>query len=164
MESATEKQVLTLRNLARDFELNKGLLKGVEFEKLSKKEASELITKCYDQQKNRAKVPLQNTTGYQMRYTQNYKDLNGKFRTVTLTDEELAAVREAHRLHCHQVLSECKQDYPTETGSQQCVFHKRCDKIYTWIQMAVADKVRRERNALKLRFSSASDLIEEMKE
>ncbi len=164
MESATEKQVSTLKNFAKDLELNKSVLKGLEFEKLTKKEATELITKCYDHQKNRPKVQLPNIGGYQMRYTQNYKDFNGKFRTATLTDEELAAVREAHRQHCHQILSECKQDYPTEAGSQQCVFHKRCDKIYTWIQMAVAEKVRRERNALKPSFTSASDLMDEMED
>ena len=153
MESATEKQVLTLKSFARNPELNKSLFKGIEFEKLNKRQASELITRCYG-----ANTKTTESSDYQMRYTQIYKDSNGRYRTVFLTEEELLAVREAHRKHCHQILSECKEDYPTEPGNQQCVFHKRCDKIYTWIQLAVADKVRRERNALRTSFYPADEL------
>ncbi len=153
MESATEKQVLTLKSFARNPELNKSLFKGVEFERLTKRQATELITRCYAQNNHE-----EESGDYQMRYTQIYKDSNGRYRTVFLTEEELLAVREAHRKHCHQILSECKGDYPIEAGNQQCVFHKRCDKIYTWIQLAVADKVRRERNALKASFYSSDEL------
>ena len=153
MESATEKQVLTLKKFARNPELNRTLFRGIEFEKLNKKEASDLITRCFGPDNNKAE-----NTEYEMRYSANYRDPNGKFRTVTLTEEELTGVREAHRRHCRQILSECKDDYPTEPGSQQCVFHKRCDKIYTWIQLAIADKVRKERLALRSRFLTATEL------
>jgi hypothetical protein len=153
MESATEKQVLTLKNFERNPELSKAFFKGVQFEKLNKREASELITKCYAQSDNKGE-----SGDYSMRYSQNFKDSNGKFRTITLTEEELLGVREAHRKHCQATLIECKEDYPTEPGNQQCVFHKRCDKIYTWIQLALADKVRKERLALRSRFYSAAEL------
>ena len=155
MDSATEKQVLALKKFARNPELNKSVLKGVEFETLGKKEASELITRCYDQNTTKEII-----TGYRITYSQNYKVAEGKYRTVILTDEELDAVREAHRQHCQQILSECKGDYPTEPGNQQCVFHKRCDKIYTWIQLALDEKVRKERLAQKARFYSANELPE----
>lgn len=153
MESATEKQVLTLKSFAKNPILSRTIFKGVQFEKLNKKEASDLITQCY------AQNPTMVDTGYfGLSYTQNFKDSNGRFRTVTLTDQELFGVREAHRKHCHQILSECKDDYPTEPGNQQCVFHKRCDKIYTWIQLALAEKVRMERRALRNRFYPATEL------
>jgi hypothetical protein len=152
MENATEKQVQTLKSFARNPVLNQTLFRGVEFEKLNKKEASEFITQCYAQNN------VNEDKGFHLRYSQNYKVADGKYRTVTLTDQELFGVREAHRKHCQQILSECKDDYPTEPGNQQCVFHKRCDKIYTWIQLALDEKVRKERFALRTKFYPANEL------
>ena len=45
--AATEKQVAALKSLAKNPALSQGLLKGVEFGSLGKKEASDLLGKCF---------------------------------------------------------------------------------------------------------------------
>ena len=44
MENATEKQVIALKRFAKNSELSNDVLKGVQFDELSKDEASELIS------------------------------------------------------------------------------------------------------------------------
>jgi hydroxylamine reductase (hybrid-cluster protein) len=143
MENATEKQVQALKKFARNQELSKGILRGIEFENLNKKEASELITKCIDQSSTFRNAD--EIDDPEVKYAQNFRDNNGKFRTTTLREEELEKIREAHREHCHQILSECRDDYPEESELILAVFDKRCDKIYTWIQHALDGKVRQQR-------------------
>ncbi len=153
MESlATEKQVLTLKKLARNPELSREVFRGIEFEKLNKREASELISKCFQQSKNEEQAGE-----FRMRYSQNFKDTYGNFRTATLTAEELAQVREAHREHCKGILLECEEDYPEEEDKPQTVFDKRCDKIFTWIQQALDEKVRKSRNGLSNGFKPGTE-------
>jgi hypothetical protein len=143
MESATEKQVLALKKFARNNELSRELLRGIEFENLNKKEASDLITKCIEQSSTFRNADELDDP--KIRYAQNFRDQNGKFRTTALTDGELERIREAHSKHCEQILLECKEDYPDETEIMLAVFDKRCDKIYTWIQQALDEKVRQQR-------------------
>jgi len=52
MESATEKQIMALKKFARNSELSKGILKGIEFKDLDKQQASNLITQCINQNGN----------------------------------------------------------------------------------------------------------------
>jgi len=140
MESATEKQVIALKKFAKNPLLSKGLLKGVQFEDLNRKEASELITKCYGQNGNGL-----GEGEYKIKYSQNFKDTYGIFRVATLTDEELTKVREVHNKHCREILNECKDEYPGDPEIQIAVFEKRCDKIFTWIQHALDEKIRQHR-------------------
>jgi hypothetical protein len=143
MESATEKQVLALKKFARNQELSRGMLRGIQFENLNKKEASELIDRCIKQNSNfRNADELED---FKMRYAQNFRDNNGKFKTTALSGEDLEKIREAHRQHCQQILSECSEDNPEETELILAAFDKRCDKIYTWIQQALDEKVRQQR-------------------
>jgi hypothetical protein len=142
MEKATEKQVVTLKKLARNPELSQGLLKGVRFDELSKQEASQLISKCFN---NDTKKDEEENGDYNVSYSQNYRDNYGIFRTTTLTDDELEAVRDAHRKHCQEILEECNEDYPEESELVLAVFGMRCDKIFTWIQQALDEKVRKQR-------------------
>jgi hypothetical protein len=148
MESATEKQVQTLKNLVKNPDLSQGILKGVKFNDITKQQASQLISKCFD---NKA---TNNPNGKDqdddeeedgITYSQNYRDQYGIFKTARLTEEELEGVRETHREHCQQILQECQEDYPEEPGIILSVFDKRADKIYTWIQQALDQKVRKQR-------------------
>jgi G3E family GTPase len=63
-------------------------------------------------------------------------------KTDLVNDDELEAVREAHRQHCRDIIKECKTDYPDDNDLQLAVFDKRCDKVFTWIQRAVEEKAR----------------------
>ena len=78
-------------------------------------------------------------------FSQNYRDSNGTWRTVTLTAEKLAKLRDEHRKHCTQIMEECQEDYPDDIELQLSIFDKRCDKVFTWIQQALDDKVRKSR-------------------
>ena len=49
MTEATKRQVIALKKFARNPELNQGILKGVQFDELSKEEASELIQGCIEE-------------------------------------------------------------------------------------------------------------------
>ena len=140
MERATEKQVLTLKKLAKNPELSQGLLKSVKFDELSKQEASQLISKCFDDNNTK-----KDDEDHPVNYCQNYKDNYGIFRTTALTDEELERVRETHRKHCQEILEECNEDYPEEPELILAVFDKRCDKIFTWIQQTLDEKVMKHR-------------------
>ncbi len=150
MEGATEKQVIALKKFAKNPELSRQILKGAEFEKLTKREASELITKCVD------KTETADPGEFTMRYSQNYKDSSGNFRTATLTEEELARVREAHAEHCKQILEECEKDFE-QPEVILSLFDKRCDKIFTWIQQALDEKVRRKRGGFSKDFKPGTE-------
>jgi hydroxylamine reductase (hybrid-cluster protein) len=143
MENATEKQVLALKKFARNHELSRGILRGIQFENLNKKEASDLIDRCIKQNSNFKNADELDDP--KIKYAQNFRDNNGKFRTTALSEQELEKIREAHRQHCQQILSECSEDYPEESELILAVFDKRCDKIYTWIQQALDEKVRQQR-------------------
>ena len=142
MESITEKQIIALKKFAKNPELSKDILKGIEFEDLTKQEASALITKCINQTNNFHGEEGQDKN----RCSQNFKDAYGIFRIMTLTDEEIAKIRKDHSEHCKQILNECRDEYPGEPDVQLAVFEKRCDKIFTWIQQALDKKVRQCRN------------------
>ena len=142
MENATEKQVIALKKFAKNPELSKGILKGIEFKDLDKQQASELITKCINQTNNIYGEESED----KIRCSQNFKDAYGIFRIATLTHEELLKIREAHREHCRQILNECRDEYPGEPDVHLAVFEKRCDKIFSWIQQALNGKVRQCRN------------------
>jgi hypothetical protein len=120
----------------------------VQFDELSKEEASELISKCYDHQNgvtdNSNDIDEENSE-FRLKFSQNYKDSNGNFKTASLTDEELAEIRDAHRKHCEQVMDDCYEDYSDDRELQLAMFDKRADKIFTWIQQALDEKVRQKR-------------------
>jgi hypothetical protein len=82
---------------------------------------------------------------FRVKFSQNYRDADGSFKTVALTSEELAMIRKTHRGHCADVLGGCEEDYPDDRELQLAMFEKRCDKIFTWIQQALDEKVRRTR-------------------
>ena len=147
MGNATEKQVIALKRFAKNPELSGGLLKGVQFDELSKEKASELIKKCYGQQDDGNDSQTGEGVDFKIRFSQNYRNGDGSFKTVTLTDEELEALRNAHREHCVEVLKECEDDYPNDRELQLVMFDKRADKIFTWIQQGLDEKVRMTRGA-----------------
>ena len=123
------------------------LLKNLKVSKKPKsfEEADALIKEAL----NKDKKSLEETKGKVLNslpcYSQNYRDLNGTWKTVKLTIEELTELRDAHRQHCIQILEECEDDYPNDKELQLAGFDKRCDKIFTWIQQALDQKVRQER-------------------
>lgn len=150
MTDATEKQVIRLKKFVKDNpDLSKGILKGIQFDDLGMAEASELIKKCYDYEKGVADDNSEHdsdvSSEFRVRFSQNYRNGNGAFGTVSLTDEELAEIRTAHKDHCQQVMEDCEEDYPDNRELQLAMFDKRADKIFTWIQQALDEKVRKTR-------------------
>jgi len=141
MESATEKQIMALKKFARNRELSKGILKGIEFKDLDKQHASDLITQCINQNGNTYNGKDQD----KVRSYQDFKDAHRLQRTTTLTDEEILNIRDAHKRHCKEILNECRDEYPGEPEVQIAFFDKRCDKIYSWIQQARDQKIREQR-------------------
>jgi len=155
VEEATEKQIIALKRFAKNPELSKSILKGKQFDELSKKEASELIKKCYDHENGVTDEngDLNDTSDddpvksgdFRIKFSQNYRNGDGSFKTTILSDEELAEIRDAHRRHCEQVMEECSEDYSDDRELQLAMFDKRADKVFTWIQQALDEKVRRQR-------------------
>jgi hypothetical protein len=146
MTGITEKQLIALKKFARNPELSSGLLKGVKFDDLSKEDASELIKKCYGAQNNGEESGDEEaSTEFVIRFSQNYKNGNGAFATVILDGEELEEVRRAHREHCAEIMAECEEDYPDDKELQMAMFTHRCDKVFSWIQQALEEKVRSKR-------------------
>ena len=148
MGDATQKQIIALKRFAKNRELSSGILKGVQFDELSKEEASDLISKCYDRENgviDDSNDVDEDDSEFSLKFSQNYKNGDGSFGTATLTDEELAEVRDAHRKHCEQVMNDCCENYPDDREFQLAMFDKRCDKVFTWIQQALEEKVRRAR-------------------
>lgn len=138
---ATEKQINALKRLAKNPELSNGVLKGVSFDELSKSEASNLIKQCLAK---RFQENYDDGT-FSFKFSQNYRKDDGSFGTAALTDEELAEVREAHKKHCIAILEDCEDDYPDDNELQLAMFSRRADKVFTWIQQALDEKVRRVR-------------------
>lgn len=146
MAGITEKQLIALKKFARNPALSSGLLKGVRFDDLSKEEASELIKKCYEAQNNAEDSgEEQGSIEFVIKFSQNYKNGNGAFATIILTDEELESVRQAHREHCAEIMAQCEEDYPDDKELQMAMFTHRCDKVFSWIQQALEEKVRSKR-------------------
>ncbi|MBM3200679.1 hypothetical protein FJZ53_07095 [Candidatus Woesearchaeota archaeon] len=144
MTQATEKQVNALKSFAKNPKLSQGILKGVEFDGLSKEEATELIKNCIAERNGEGPAE-EETEAFVISYSQNYKNGNGAFATVMLEGEELEEVRSAHREHCVEVMAECAADYPDDKEAQLAMFNHRCDKIFSWIQQALDEKVRNKR-------------------
>lgn len=144
MEQATDKQVIALKRFAKNPSLSQGILKGVHFDSLSKEEATELIKKCIAET-NGEDAEQAGSGEFIIKYSQNYKNGNGAFATTTLSDEELESVRRAHREHCAEIMAECEEDYPNDREMQVAMFNLRCDKVFTWIQQALEEKVRNKR-------------------
>ena len=145
MEHATEKQIIALKRFAKNPELSRGVLKGVDFDGLSKEEASELIKRCYEAQNNGEESGDEQGAEFVIRFSQNYKNGNGAFATVILDGDELEGVRQAHREHCAEIMAECEEDYPDDKELQLAMFTHRCDKVFSWIQQALEEKVRSKR-------------------
>lgn len=148
MAEATNKQIIALKRFAKNPELSQGILKRVSFDDLSREEASDLIKECYAKRSDKSFESASSIVegcGSNGSFSQNYRKDDGKFGTVTLTDEELFEVREAHKRHCIEVLSDCEEDYPNDRELQLSMFDKRVDKVFTWIQQALDEKVRRVR-------------------
>ncbi len=146
MEQATDKQVIALKRFARNSELSQGLLKGIAFDSLSKQDATALIQKCIDQANGTSESnESEDKEGFKVKYSQNYRNGDGSFKTVVLTDEELAEVREAHKKHCIDIMSDCMDDFPNDRELQLAMFDKMADKSFTWIQQALDEKVRTTR-------------------
>lgn len=144
---ATEKQVIALKRFAKDPELSQGILKGVQFDELSKEEASELIKKCYGQQDDGNGSQTGEGVDFKIGFSQNYRNGDGSFKTIVLSDEELEDIREAHKKHCIDIMSDCMEDFPDDRELQLAMFDKMADKIFTWIQQGLDEKVRTTRGA-----------------
>ena len=145
METATEKQLNALKRFAENPEISSKVLGGVDIGGLGKQEARELISRCFECQKE-----LNLGKGFRLSFSQNYRNGDGSFKTVILSDGELAAVRKAHKEHCEQVMRDCSKSYPGDKEVQLSIFDKRCDKIFTWIQQALDGKVRDARGKWEL--------------
>ncbi len=142
---ATEKQVVCLKRFVKESpELGKGILKGVDFDRLSKAEATGLIDKCIGGKNGGGESAFVDGE-FRVKYGQNFKNGNGNFRTVILSDEELESVRRAHKEHCIEVMKDLEEDYPGDKQMQMAMLDKRCDKIFTWVQLALDEKVRMAR-------------------
>lgn len=85
---------------------------------------------------------------FQMKFSQNYRNGNGKFGTVFLSEEELGKVRQAHRRHCLDVLAECEAHFRNDPAKVLALFEKRADKVFSWIQQALEEKVRMSRGGV----------------
>src|SRR4030042_1652738 len=148
MTNATSKQIIALKRFAKNPELSQGILKNVSFDDLSREEASDLIKECYAKQSDKSFEPASSIVegnGSKGSFSQNYRKDDGNFGTATLTDEELLEIRESHKKHCIEVLADCEEDYPDDRELQLSMFDKRVDKVFTWIQQALDEKVRRVR-------------------
>ena len=146
MAEATENQIITLKKFGKNKEISNGILKGVDFDGLNKEEASDLISQCI------AHVNGKNGNGSGKNkdfsdagYSQNYRNGNGEWKNVSLTDDEIVKVREVHRQYCKEIMEECVEDYPDDQERQLTMFDKRADKIFSWIQKALDEKVRHQR-------------------
>lgn len=42
-------------------------------------------------------------------------------------------------------MAECARDFPGKPENLLAVFEKRCDKVFSWIQQALDEKVRKSR-------------------
>jgi hypothetical protein len=142
--NVTEKQVNALQKFAKNKELSDGILKDVKFDQLTKEKASELIDKCI-KMANGNKNESSGLDLSKISYSHNYKNGNGSFSTAKLSDEELEKVREAHLRHCKEILQECEEGYPNDRELQLAIFEKRADKVFTWIERALDEKVRHQR-------------------
>ena len=131
----TEKQIDLMKRLKVDF----------DEKKITKEEAKELINNALNGNKKNLEQTKENIINSLPCYSQNYRDHNGTWKTVKLTVEELTKLRGAHRQHCIQILEECEDDYPDDRELVLAVFDKRADKIFTWIQQELDEKVRQER-------------------
>jgi len=127
---ASKKQLELLKNL----KINR---KPKSFE-----EADTLIKEALSKNKKSSDEPKEKVLNSFPRFSQNYRDSNGTWKTVTLTAEELTKINEAHRRHCKEIMKECRQDYQNDKDAQLAIFNKRCDKIFTWKQQALDEKVR----------------------
>ena len=94
------------------------------------------------------KEPSSDGEIFQVRFSQNYRNGNGKFGTVFLSEEELGKVRQAHRKHCLDVLTECEDDFGDDSAKVLAMFEKRADKVFSWIQQALEEKVRKSRGGV----------------
>ena len=131
----TEKQIELMKKLKVDF----------DEKKITKEEARELINNALNENKKNLEQTKEKIINSLPRFSQNYRDLNGTWKTVKLTVEELTKLRSIHRQHCIKILEECEDDYPNDRELQLAAFDKRCDKIFTWIQQELDEKVRQER-------------------
>ena len=133
----TEKQLNLMRELKIDF----------DEEEITKEEAKTLISEALNKNRKSLEGAKEKVLNSFPRFSQNYRDHNGTWKTVKLTVEELSKLRAAHRQHCIQILEECEDDYPTDRELVLAVYDKRADKIFTWIQQALDEKVRQTRGA-----------------
>jgi hypothetical protein len=131
----TQKQLDLMKDLKVDFDENT----------VTKEEAKNLISKALSENRKKVEQAKEKISNSLPCYSQNYRDLNGTWRTVKLTAEELMKLRGAHRQHCIQILEECEEDFPNDRELVLAVFDKRADKIFTWIQQELDEKVRQER-------------------
>ena len=136
MEGASDKQIMALEKFAKNAELKK-LLGDVKLGDLSRKEASDLIDKCI------GKINANRID--KLKFSQNFKQNDGKWGTAQLSKEELEAVRDKHMKHCIEVMNELEEQFPDDRELQIAMFNKSADKVFTWIQQALDEKVRQVR-------------------
>jgi len=103
------------------------ILNGKDFDKLSSKEASDLIKRCKKKQREEKE-------------SKTKKNSYNNSEPTELTDEEEAQVREEHREHCKKIMQECLNDWRPDKEVAVAVFKKRADKIFTRLQKAKAQK------------------------
>ena len=136
MECASDKQIVALEKFAKNANLKK-LFQDVKLDGLSRKEASDLMDKCIGK--------VQASRIEKLKFSQNYKNNDGQWGTAQLSKEELESVRDKHQKHCIEVMHELEDQFPDDRELQIAMFNKSADKVFTWIQQALDEKVRQVR-------------------
>ena len=111
-------------------------------EEITREEATKLISEALSKNNSRDEKEILSDSP---KFSQNYRDSDGAWKTVALTAEELVRIRQAHSNHCDQIFQECIDTYPKDKDAQIAMFDKRCDKFFTWLQQALDEKVRQAR-------------------
>jgi len=83
--------------------------------------------------------------------TQNYR-YNGGWKTLSLTEKDMATLKALHREHTLNVMRQCVED--ALDGLPPCIdlteaacslFEARAEKLFTWIQRALKEKTQMAR-------------------
>ena len=83
--------------------------------------------------------------------TQNYR-YNGGWKTLSLTENDMAKLLSLHRDHTLEVMKQCVEDVMEQlpsgvdlTTAACALFEARVEKLFTWIQRALKEKTQAAR-------------------
>lgn len=165
MSNATQNQVRALKALVKLPEIRSKYLENVDFDNLQIDQASDLIGKCralerqlksapYTQDKAPPKIqgqkemPFENSAGkpahenqYKIRFSKNYRQPNGFLGYVSLNDQEIGAIEQAHRKYSSRVLEDCLADTENDAQKALALHNKRCHKIFSLVQQQLDYKI-----------------------